>query len=729
MINKLDIYIDEPGPLRRHSFSAPARLCLDRLEVATRRLSVRVASLTSLTQSGSDQSGSVLAEEMLRARVCHGCHSPIDEGHQGYPSGAEKCPLDHWEDCAGGIPRDNTDWRPCPCSSASEGSGIGSGNDSDLLERTVAEPEVQGVGLGAAVTEEVLLAESVPAGNEEKSEKIIGLDSSDTDDEENALAKLEDAYALLHEQKIKQDKEKTERVKRERRERIAFLKSENGKLSSAMGGDIGGTKRKVTSKLPQIKPAVTKPLKTKPGHASSNKDVLDKHDVGAGAWGPAFQDHLNRNQLNSAQYTPGEDRIYSGLDINEIRKIPEMRAEVDGLINLIKSKVPSLDCRPSHVPGQKLPPPQHGSEHAEIIEDFVFHRQPDGTLAKVRVVSDLVEATSEPQHKSHVDDLETSSDEDCDMVPKTGYRFRWMRDSDGEKYNVEEKIPEKPSSRKVYQYVRDASGRSYKRLVPVKSKPIAVSSTTTPRYIDHRSTTANLDVRSVESERRPGFISVSTGPTVEEKQGKGNTPDIVQYARDCPVSWTSKVTSEKINLALWSWSYIAHLLASRTGQAPSLGQGELEARMQHFLNVLEIALQPSSSSEFEGHSWRIARLYAEKIQNKVDRGENWIKFDEKYGRDSQPSELMAAREEIGPKLQVRKVKGKEEEKKELPKGPRRLCTTWNTSTVEGKCDWEVQNEGKACDRRHDCTWCKEKGKRSLFHQRTFCRQRLASGEQ
>ena len=151
--------------------------------------------------------------------------------------------------------------------------------------------------------------------------------------------------------------------------------------------------------------------------------------------------------------------------------------------------------------------------------------------------------------------------------------------------------------------------------------------------------------------------------------------------------------------------------------------------MQHFLNVLEIALQPSSSSEFEGHSWRIARLYAEKIQNKVDRGENWIKFDEKYGRDSQPSELMAAREEIGPKLQVRKVKGKEEEKKELPKGPRRLCTTWNTSTVEGKCDWEVQNEGKACDRRHDCTWCKEKGKRSLFHQRTFCRQRLASGKQ
>ena len=155
--------------------------------------------------------------------------------------------------------------------------------------------------------------------------------------------------------------------------------------------------------------------------------------------------------------------------------------------------------------------------------------------------------------------------------------------------------------------------------------------------------------------------------------------------------------------------------------------------MQHFLNVLEIALQSSNPAEFEGHSWRIARLYAEKIQNKVDRGETWTKFDDKYGTDSQPSELMAAREEIGPRPAPRKttptVRVKKEDKKDGAKVSRRPCTSWNTSTVEGKCDWEVQNEGKTCDRRHDCTWCKEKGKRSLFHQRTFCRQRLAAGEQ
>ena len=676
---------------------------------------------------------------MLSARMCHGCHSPIDEGHKGCPSGAEKCPLDHWDECAGGIPRDNSDWRPCPSSSA-EVSENGKGDDSNLLDETEeldTAPRVTGV-VEAAVSEKAAAVKSLQILNTE-SEKFIEL-GSDIDDDEDTLDKLEATFALLKEQKIKQQNEHAAREKRERRERIEFLKSENGKLSQAMGGDIGGTKLKVASIIPPKKGAaaitrVPNP-KSKLKYTSTNEDVLDKYDVGAGDWQPAFQQHLNKNQLDSAQYRPGEEQIYSGLDMNGIRKIPGVRTEVDDLINLIKSQVPSLDCRPSHVPGQKLPPPSHQRpEPADTVEEFVYHRRPDGTLVKVRVVGDPAKVVP---HLELQDDLEISSDEDCDMVPSAGFRLRWMRDSAWEKYFVEEKKSEKPLPQMVYKYVKDASGRSYRRLVPVTSKLATPTTATTTRYVDHRSTSANRDPGgpraslSSDVERRPGFISVSTGPTAEEKQGKGNnTPDIVQFARNCPVSWTSKVTSDKINLGLWSWSYVAQLLASRTGQAPTLGQGELEAKMQHFLNVLEIALQPSNPSEFEGHSWRIARLYAEKIQNKIDRGETWTKFDEKYGTDSQPSELMAAREETGPKPALRKttVKGKEEDKRDLAKVPRRLCTTWNTSTVEGKCEWEVQNEGKSCDRRHDCTWCKEKGKRNLFHQRTFCRQRLAAGEQ
>ena len=42
--------------------------------------------------------------------------------------------------------------------------------------------------------------------------------------------------------------------------------------------------------------------------------------------------------------------------------------------------------------------------------------------------------------------------------------------------------------------------------------------------------------------------------------------------------------------------YLNYLLPH--GAAPDLPPGELEARMQHFLNVSEIALQPSNAKEF-----------------------------------------------------------------------------------------------------------------------------------
>ena len=154
------------------------------------------------------------------------------EGHKGYPTGAEKCPLDHWEDCAGGVPRDNTDWRPCPGSTASEGSENGNGveDDSYLLDKTAGLDTAPGV-LGeveAAESERAVESEmaaavkSLQIGNT-GSEKFVKLDS-DTDDDEDTLAKLESTFALLKEQKIKQQNEDAVREKRERRERIEFLK-------------------------------------------------------------------------------------------------------------------------------------------------------------------------------------------------------------------------------------------------------------------------------------------------------------------------------------------------------------------------------------------------------------------------------------------------------------------------------------------------------------------------
>ena len=252
-----------------------------------------------------------------------------------------------------------------------------------------------------------------------------------------------------------------------------------------------------------------------------------------------------------------------------------------GLIGLIQGKVPSLDSRPSLVPGQPLPPPiklshQTEDDGVDIVQEFVYHRGLDGTLRKVKVVTD--ESGHRSQDRSGVrpghnvpqrEDPDTSSDEDCDMTPKPGFRLRWKRDPTGTKYNIEEEMT--PEPRKVYKYVRDASGRSYKKLVPQedsgtnlvykwvidpdtghKVQMLVLNSPVEPKlvktkvqphssdFIDHRAASSqNGHKASTGFERGPGFISVPSC-TAEEKQGKGSIPDIVKYARDCPVAWTTK---------------------------------------------------------------------------------------------------------------------------------------------------------------------------------------------
>ena len=105
-------------------------------------------------------------------------------------------------------------------------------------------------------------------------------------------------------------------------------------------------------------------------------------------------------------------------------------------------------------------------------------------------------------------------------------------------------------------------------------------------------------------------------------------------------------------------------------------------------------------------------MYAEKVQHKIERGDTWLGFTHKYGTDSHPHELMAAEKELAPKLGK---KLKEDAKDDRTDRTKKTCPTWNTSTVDWKCEYEVQNEGRSCFRRHECSWCKEKGKSSLHH--------------
>ena len=83
-----------------------------------------------------------------------------------------------------------------------------------------------------------------------------------------------------------------------------------------------------------------------------------------------------------------------------------------------------------------------------------------------------------------------------------------------------------------------------------------------------------------------------------------------------------------MNLALFSYGSIEHLLSLSNGTLPPVSKEEYNSRLQHILNVLEIACLGSGIRDFDTHSWRIAREYDSKILQDISMGfKTWLSLD------------------------------------------------------------------------------------------------------
>ena len=110
-----------------------------------------------------------------------------------------------------------------------------------------------------------------------------------------------------------------------------------------------------------------------------------------------------------------------------------------------------------------------------------------------------------------------------------------------------------------------------------------------------------------------------------------------------------------------------------------LKEGKLEARIQHFLSVLEVTLLKSTQVDFASESWKGARLYHDKDQQKIDIGvENWVQISNQWGSTTSPHQLMAAVAEVtqtrGQEAGLRGGGSKQEAGKEA-ENKRRNCTS------------------------------------------------------
>ena len=54
-----------------------------------------------------------------------------------------------------------------------------------------------------------------------------------------------------------------------------------------------------------------------------------------------------------------------------------------------------------------------------------------------------------------------------------------------------------------------------------------------------------------------------------------------------------------------------------------------------------------------------------------------------------------------------------------------LCSKWSSCEVEDKCQYEVDNPGRTCNRPHYCSFCQITFKQSRKHKEADCRKKAS----
>ena len=691
-----------------------------------------------------------------KPRRCHQCHTPLVEPvHSGVKTGVGVCSLPHWHACDGNIPEGDECkgkiWAPCPPSDDSA-------SDAKLseIEVTDSDPEILlkknnvESASGSNTEKHVEPVVEVAGPNDDQISYESTSDDDASNDKQLLLEKLQEEIKSEREraataQLALQEKKRQKMLRRE--QRAAALAEQERLLREQL--------KKAKSATLSLKPSpksVATSTKSKNVNKSSESSNLQQKFLS-----DQVAEHEARQQQKAAQRRLKQQQAADNLSIDGIRKIPDVQKEALELMSKLQEMIPSLAKDPSSNSGHRVTTQpagvfsHRGRGVHEQSDSYVYVASLGRAVPVVNTLADIPNGCTyvEKDVKDSESEEECSADEDCSLSPEPGHRFLWRRNDDGSKYFVPVTEKRAVSPAQTWSYVLDkATGRYEKCQVSGQQKLNQSNSQSrkrdglsTPRFVDHRVLTGSagrcgqVQIHRKREERQPTYVCPDTQPERQGKESAKALPELVHYARECPVSWTTKVTTDKLNPILWSWAYVSHLLATRTGQAPMLAEGELEARLQHFLNVLEITLQTTNQADFAADAWKVARLYHTKVQQKVDCGEySWLQMLQQWGAATSPHELMAARAEIPLNVKQKTAltdglagvvkTGTRGTKKDLEEKKKQICFSWNNCETRGKCKFEVENEGEACPRIHACSWCKTKDFKPLTHQKRFCRKRI-----
>ena len=212
-------------------------------------------------------------------------------------------------------------------------------------------------------------------------------------------------------------------------------------------------------------------------------------------------------------------------------------------------------------------------------------------------------------------------------------------------------------------------------------------------------------------EKMQGIVNLVDG------EGVRKPSKLMDYVRKCPARWCRNVKKNNMNLPVFAYGAISELTASISGRADPLSAGVLLSKLCHLQNVFEICCINSTEADLTGYGWTLARDYALKVNERVDQQLlSWGQISHGIQTDI----LVSSQMEFP---RPAKVDTKEKNPANLDKP---LCSTFNKCTVEGKCDWEVSNPGRACQRRHECSYCRKSKNQNRKHQESRCASKAAS---
>ena len=197
-----------------------------------------------------------------------------------------------------------------------------------------------------------------------------------------------------------------------------------------------------------------------------------------------------------------------------------------------------------------------------------------------------------------------------------------------------------------------------------------------------------------------------------------------EYAKFCTVEYAKKAKPENCNLVLYVWGYLAQILAAKQGQISPMTEQEQVGRIQHLLHVMELCAMQSSSTDFNSQAWLCARNYSDRVFQDLDSGATtWSQI----GFKMHPTNMMmsmSAHPKVAPeKVKVKTAGGTIQQ----DSSPATLCPKWGTCDVEDKCQWEVDNPRRSCNRSHHCAFCLKNFRQTRKHKENDCRKRLKHG--